>query len=139
MKIHFSVIKLLAGLGLGFVVLTASAQALKVNLSGTQEVPAVTTKATGMGDFTVNDDGAISGSVTTSNINGTMAHIHEAAKGKNGLVIIKLEKTGDHVWSVPAGTKLTKEQMESFKKGNLYANVHSEAKKSGEIRGQLQP
>ena len=38
------------------------------------------------------------------------------------------------MWSVPAGSKLTEEQMASFKAGNLYVNVHSAEHKPGEIR-----
>jgi len=39
----------------------------------------------------------------------------------------------------PAGAKLTDDQYKAFKAGNLYVNVHSDANKSGEIRGQLKP
>ena len=34
---------------------------------------------------------------------------------------------------------LTDAQYEAFKAGNLYVNVHSDANKGGEIRGQLRP
>ena len=61
------------------------------------------------------------------------------AAGKNGPVIIPLPKGIDGEWSVPPGAKLTDEQMKSFKSGDLYVNVHSEANKSGEIRAQLTP
>ena len=68
-----------------------------------------------------------------------MAHIHEAATGQNGPVIVPLSKTADNVWSVPQGAKLSAAQMQSFKDGNLYVNVHSAANKAGEIRSQLKP
>jgi hypothetical protein len=67
------------------------------------------------------------------------AHIQVGAAGKNGPVIIPLPKGIDGEWSVPPGAKLTDEQMKSFKSGDLYVNVHSEANKSGEIRAQLTP
>jgi hypothetical protein len=67
-----------------------------------------------------------------------MAHIHMAAKGTNGPVIVPLTKNGD-TWSVPKDRKLTPEQMKAFKEGRLYVNVHSVAHKGGEIRAQLQP
>lgn len=115
----------------------ATAGELKVNLSGDQEVPAVQTSATGSGAVTVEDDKSIKGKITTSDIKGTGAHIHEGAPGKNGPDIIALKKTSDNEWSVPGGAKLTDAQYDAYKAGNLYINVHSDANKGGEIRGQL--
>ena len=110
----------------------------KVSLTGAEEVPAVSTQAKGNGSFRIADDGSVSGSVTTTGVAGTMAHIHMAEKGKNGPVIVPLTKSGD-TYSVPDGKKLTPEQMQAFKDGRLYVNVHSAAHKGGEIRAQLQP
>ncbi len=112
---------------------------VKVTLSGDQEVPAVKTSASGGGTITINDDKSVSGSVTTTGVAGTMAHIHNGAAGKNGPVIIPLTKSGDGTWSVAAGAKLTDAQFAAFKAGDLYVNVHSAANKGGEIRGQLKP
>ena len=112
--------------------------ASKVSLTGAEEVPAVKTEAKGSGSFRIANDGAVSGSVTTTGIKGTMAHIHLAAKGANGPVIVPLTKNGD-TYSVPEGRKLTPAQMEALKAGNLYVNVHSDKNKGGEIRAQLQP
>jgi hypothetical protein len=117
----------------------ASAADIKVMLSGSQEVPVVTTSASGSGTITVGDDMSISGSVTTTGVAGTAAHIHLAAAGQNGPVAVPLTKSGDNGWAVPAGTKLTDAQFAAFKAGNLYVNVHSESNKGGEIRGQLTP
>ena len=110
-----------------------------LKLSGGEEVPAVQTAAAGTGSINVAADGAVSGSVTTTGMSGTMAHIHMAAAGKNGPVIVPLSKTGDGVWSVPAGSKLTPDQLKAYKAGELYVNVHTEANKGGEIRAQLKP
>ena len=68
-----------------------------------------------------------------------MAHIHVGAAGKNGPVIIPLAQTAPGEWSVPAGAKLNAEQMKSYKAGELYVNVHSEANKGGEIRALIIP
>jgi hypothetical protein len=121
------------------VVLTGAASAanVKVFLNGGQEVPAVSTKATGSGAFTVGDDKGITGSVTTTGVKGTAAHIHIGAAGQSGPVAIPLTKSGDNGWAVPAGTKLTDEQFVAFKANKLYVNVHSDAHKAGEVRGQL--
>jgi hypothetical protein len=117
----------------------AFGEQVKVTLGGDQEVPAVKTSASGGGTITINDDKSVSGSVTTTGVAGTMAHIHNGAAGKNGPVIIPLTKSGDGTWSVPAGAKLTDAQYAAFKAGDLYVNVHSAANKGGEIRGQLKP
>ena len=123
---------LLGALGAG----AALAADIKVTLSGANEVPPVTTSAAGSGTITVGDDGAVSGSVTTTGVAGTAAHIHEAAAGANGPVIVPLTKDGD-TYKAAAGAKLTPAQMASLKAGNLYVNVHSAANPGGEIRGQL--
>ena len=118
----------------------ASAKDVKVTLTGDQEVPAVTTDAKGEGRIKIGDDRTVSGKLTTSGIEGTMAHIHEgAAPGQNGPPIITLEKGADGSWSVPAGSKLTDEQYDAFKAGRLYVNIHSAEHKGGEIRAPLKP
>ena len=115
----------------------ATAGEIKVNLSGDQEVPPVQTSASGSGTITVDDDRSVKGKITTSDLKGTGAHIHEGAVGKNGPDIITLKKSSDNEWSVPGDAKLTDAQYDAYKAGNLYVNVHSDANKSGEIRGQL--
>ena len=112
--------------------------ATKVNLSGAEEVPPLSVPGSGSGSFRVADDGTITGSVTTKDVQGTMAHIHRGAKGTNGPVIVPLDTKGD-TYSVPAGRKLTPEQIADLKAGRLYVNVHTAQNKGGEVRGQLQP
>jgi hypothetical protein len=112
---------------------------VKVALSGAEEVPPVSTPASGTGTIAIGEDMSVSGSVTTTGIAATVAHIHVGATGKNGPVIIPLKKTGDNTWSVPEGAKLTEAQYQSYKAGELYVNVHSAAHKGGEIRAQIKP
>jgi hypothetical protein len=112
---------------------------MKINLTGAEEVPPVKTSAKGTGSITVGDDNSVSGSVKTTGVKGTMAHVHQGAKGENGPPIITLTKGSGDEWTIPAGAKLTDEQLKSLKDGNLYVNVHSDAHKGGEIRAQLKP
>ncbi len=108
------------------------------NLTGAQETPATASTATGFGSLAVNAlTGAVSGSVITSGIVGTGAHIHEAAAGVSGSILIPLTDAGGGVWTVPPGALLTTAQVGSWQAGNLYVNVHSAANPGGEIRGQL--
>jgi len=117
----------------------AFGKTVKVSLTGAEETPPVTTSATATGTIKINKDKTVSGTVKTTGIDGTVAHIHVGAPGEAGPPIITLEKTADGVWSVPAGSKLTDDQYASFKAGNLYVNVHSAEHKPGEIRAQLKP
>lgn len=121
------------------IAMAATAEGLKVKLSGDQEVPAVSTSASANGTITVSADKSVSGAITVSGMEPTAAHIHEGAQGKNGPVIIPLSKSSDNTWSVPAGAKLTDAQYKSYLAGDLYVNVHSAAHKGGEIRAQLSP
>jgi hypothetical protein len=135
----FSKLKLVFGLTMAMTSAVVSAQTVKLALTGMQEVPAVTTAASGSGTITIAPDMSVSGSVTTMGVEGTMAHIHVAAAGQNGPVVVPMMKTGDNVWSIAAGAKLTEAQYQAFKDGNLYVNVHSATNKGGEIRAQLKP
>jgi hypothetical protein len=114
-------------------------QGTKITLSGSQEVPPVMTSGSGSGTITIGEDRSVSGSVTTTGVNGVAAHIHIGPAGQNGPVIVPLTKTGDSTWSVPAGAKLTEAQYAAYKAGNLYVNVHSPTNKGGEVRAQLKP
>ena len=137
MKINHVFAKAALVFSVGIASLGASAQSMKVTLTGSQEVPPVTTSASGVGSIMVAPDGSVSGTITTMGMEGTMAHIHEAPMGQNGPVIVPFSKTAENVWSAPAGAKLTEAQIQSLKSGNLYLNVHSATNKSGEIRAQL--
>jgi hypothetical protein len=125
-------------LALALGVTSATALAADVKLSGDQEVPAVKSAGSAAGAITIGDDGAVSGSVTATGFTPTAAHIHQAAAGKNGPVIVPFTKDGDK-FSAPAGAKLTPDQLKAYKAGELYVNVHSAANPGGEVRAQLKP
>lgn len=110
---------------------------VNVSLDGGSVVPTVRSTATGSGKITVLADRTLSGSIKTSGLTATMAHIHEAAIGKNGPPIITLSKTANDGFAIPANARLTDAQYMSYMVGKLYIDVHSAQYPDGEIRGQV--
>jgi hypothetical protein len=127
----------------GAVGLVASCQTMmtggpeQVSLTGANEVPPVATTASGSGTVTIKDDRSVAVKITVSGMTATAAHIHEAAAGTNGPVIVPFTKTSDNTFEAPADAKLTESQYASYKAGKLYVNVHSAKNPGGEIRAQL--
>lgn len=106
-------------------------------LSGAEEVPAVTTTASGMFDGVYNKDTKIlTYTITYSGITPTAWHIHKAAKGVTGGVIFNFGTTFSSPFK-SATIALTAEQETDLMAGNYYVNMHSAKVASGEIRGQL--
>lgn len=124
-------------------VATGSAEVVYiVPLSAAQEVPPIIfPTATGEGNLVLNSStGELSGTVSVSGLTGqaAMAHIHEAAAGENGPVILGLEGNADGtIWSIPTNTVLDTPQFNAFTAGNMYLNVHTAANPGGELRGQI--
>jgi hypothetical protein len=108
------------------------------SLSASQETPPTSSSASGTGTLVVNPASrAASGSMTVNGLTATAAHIHLAAPGVAGPIIVPLTSAGGGVFNVPSGTVLTAEQLQAYKQGNLYYNAHSVAFPNGEIRGQI--
>lgn len=109
-------------------------------LSGANEVPANVSTASGVVILKFN-------SITKAfelfgNYNGlttdiTGSHIHQAATGVNGPVIVNLNNTGGISGVLSASGLLTAPQETALYGGNTYVNVHSSTFPGGEIRGQL--
>lgn len=117
-------------------------EVLFTDLSGEQEVPAVTTAASGLGASTVNlDTGDITVHVRTTGADTAVgAHVHSAFAGDNGGVAIGLvQDAGDIAHWVAEGAQLDAAGLADYLDGRLYYNVHTPANGSGEIRGQIAP
>jgi hypothetical protein len=110
-----------------------------MTLSGAQEVPPNPSAASGKSTIMVGPDKMVTGSIEVMGMTPTMAHIHEAAKGTNGPVIVPFVKSRENTFAPAPGAKLTDAQYESYKAGKLYLNVHSATYPGGEIRMQLWP
>jgi hypothetical protein len=120
--------------------LSANAFAEELRLTGDQEVPPNTSTAVGTGSIKIDAVGNVSGSVSAPTLKQPRAaHIHLGAPGQSGPPIITLNGGDPGTWTVPEGAKLTPEQMQSWKAGYLYVNVHTEAHPGGELRTQLKP
>jgi hypothetical protein len=65
----------------------------------------------------------------------TMAHIHMAAKGKSGNVVVPL--CAPCASGVTGTATITPTLLSAFNKHLLYVNVHTAKNPGGEIRGQL--
>ena len=108
-----------------------------LTLSGSNEVPPVSTSASGTAHVTVGADCSVKADVTATGMTATAAHIHQGAAGANGGVIVPFTKTGENKFAAPDGAKFNEAQCAAYKKGDTYVNVHSAAHPGGEIRVQL--
>jgi CHRD domain len=135
----------LAGLAcLAFAGAAAAAPiSFKVELTGAQQVPPLSTAGKGTADLTWNPSTrVVTWNITYSGLTGpvTMAHFHNGAMGKNGPVVIWLTKKGSAAKGAIKGkTTLTPPQAKQFAAGDWYINVHTKAHPAGEIRGQVMP
>lgn len=108
-------------------------------MSGGNEVPEVVTDALGLavihytaGQLSIDIDAQLTG--LSGDITG--AHLHNAATGANGPVILDLEPflEGNRI---SGRTDMSVENLLAIFSGTVYINVHTTNNTSGEIRGQL--
>jgi hypothetical protein len=120
-------------------ILSTDIALVSFSLGGKQEVPAVTTSASGDGYATYNTvTKALSLRVNTTGANDAiMAHIHTGRVGNNGPVLLALESSSTGVWQTPADATLEAETFAVLASGGHYVNVHTPANPSGEVRGQI--
>lgn len=118
---------------------TATVDTFTSTLSGTSEVPATTSTATGMATFSYNETTyMLSGAVTYTGMTPTASHIHLGALGISGPVVISLTTTAAITSPITlAPMALDATQRAALLAGTFYVNIHSVAFPSGEIRGQL--
>lgn len=138
-----------------------TAEQFVATLSGSNEVPAVSSAATGAATFTVVDGAAIDYTIAVTGLTGvTMAHIHIAPAGTNGGVVSWLLPPNASAAQSPSGTvngtlatgRLTAAwirgvsgaapiSLDSLKglmrTGRVYVNIHTSTHGSGELRGQI--
>ena len=111
-----------------------------VALSGANEVPAVNTAATGIALLRLTSNKKLYYKITVTGLEIgdalSAAHIHKAAPGANGGIIIGLYSAAAEFGTVKV-ISVDDVQFASLKADALYVNVHSTNKSSGVIRGQI--
>lgn len=126
-----------------FILSSSFAQmAFEAKLTGGQEVPPVTTNASGTATFNLTAEG-LEYLITFSNMSMTNAHIHMGRIGENGDVVKTLTadfegNTASGIWTSTDSEPLNETMIEALLKGELYVNIHSEDHPDGEIRGQIE-
>jgi hypothetical protein len=126
---------------------SASAQQVivvyKAHLTAKDEVPPNASTGTGDGTFTLNPaTKELTWVVTFTGLSGpaAAAHIHgPAAPGANAGVVVPFDPPKAPSGEIKGSKTLTDAQIADLKAGKYYANIHTEANKGGEIRGQLMP
>jgi hypothetical protein len=118
---------------------TAATMDFQATMNSTSEVPPTTSAGSGEVQATLNTDTKqLNYTMTYAGLTGpaTAAHFHgPATPGENAGVAVPIGKDPP---SPSKGTvTLTDAQMNDLKAGKWYANVHTEANKAGEIRGQM--
>lgn len=118
----------------------AGTTAFGFSLTGSQEIPANASIATGAG--TMNIDlvtGNFTASVTTAGISATSANVQAAPAGSTGPVVFPMVQTtpGGTTWLTSG--RLTSAQVSTLNAGGYYVNIASVAFPNGEIRAQIVP
>jgi trimeric autotransporter adhesin len=112
-------------------------------LEGSQEVPPVTTSATGTTYGTFDDSNNylyIYADAVGFSSNVTAAHIHIGAAGVNGPIVYPLSgSTGGTTYSSFDFFILSASEAADFLAGLHYVNIHTINNPGGEVRGQVSP
>ena len=119
----------------------AATEMFKADLSAQEEVPPhPDLKGTGHVEATVDTDSLkMTYHVAYDGLTGiaNAAHFHgPAEKGKNAGVIIPI--AGKIMTGMEGSATLTPAQLKMFEDGQMYFNIHTDANKAGEVRGQVE-
>lgn len=133
--------------------ITGQANAVfRAHLSGSNEMPTVTSQAQGRIMAELSEDSVLTLYGGYSGLESPLAtsvaggvHLHNALAGSNGSVEVLVNTTGDAtmqegIFESQINTyTLTEAQIEALFARSLYLNIHSEGNMAGELRGQLLP
>lgn len=116
-----------------------SIEVVRTELDGSQQVPVVSTAATGIAYLTLNtDSGAVVAKLRLFDLTGaTAAHIHEGTVGNTGGIVLTLVQNATDADLWEAANTLDATGLTAYENDELYYNVHTSTYASGEIRGQI--
>ena len=121
----------------------AAREGYNINLDGMQEVPAVTTLATGSGVVSVDRNQSNAHVMIVANgITPNGAHFHNAVMGQNGPVIFDLTPWWMNggafgYWKSSDTPPFNVANSVKFRNDSVYVNLHTTLNPNGEIRGQV--
>jgi CHRD domain-containing protein len=166
MKKQLSTVSLVIGPLLALSAFSASAHdgvKLRTKLVGAEEVPVVSTKATGNFEARIDSDGSVSYKLSYEGLEGgntLFAHIHLGQLSVNGGIMTFLcggggkpacpNQSGTVEGTITATDIIATAPTQQFpagafdefvralRNGTAYVNVHTEASPGGEIRGQVE-
>ena len=114
--------------------------AMDIPLSGNNEVPAVTTTATGIALLRLMNDDTLWSKITVTGVETTdtmtVAHIHRGAAGVNGPVRIFLASSLAD-FGIVKKTFLVDSLVDIVLNAPTYVNAHSKTRPGGKVRGQI--
>lgn len=114
--------------------------AADIALNGSNEVPSVTTTATGIATIRMTENKNLFIKVAVSNLDAgdalTLSHIHSGLAGANGSVVLPIYASAAD-FGIMKKISVDATLYASFLADPLYVNVHSTAHGSGLIRGQI--
>jgi hypothetical protein len=127
----------------------SSSERFTASMNGAQETPSVNSPATGSATF-INNGSSIAYDFSATGLSGnpTNAHIHFAAVGVKGPVVVPLTVapgpaagsatgTGSFDSTGVQGGFTVNDVLVTMRNGGAYINVHTAQNPGGEIRGQI--
>lgn len=109
-------------------------------LTSTSQVPPQKSTGEGLGSLSLNlDSNTLSGHISFGELTVSAAHIHQGYAGEIGSAIVAFEASADASTMVLAETTLSEEQVERFRAGGYYINLHNDEFPDGFLRGQILP